>query len=122
MQNPSAPVVETRQGALSGLTDENVHLWCGIPYAAPPVGEWRWRSPRPPERWDGLREATAFSASSWQSSEYCQELGGGDPGQFGAQTASSMAGGDQNEGLAEVQGALEAILSPFFGQNGDGGG
>ena len=47
---------------------------------------------------------------------------GGDPGQFGAQTASSMACGDQNEGLAEVQGALEAILSPFFGQNGDGGG
>ncbi len=82
MQNPSAPVVETRQGALSGLTDENVHVWCGIPYAAPPVGEWRWRSPRPPERWDGLREATAFSPSSWQSSEYCQELGGGDPGQF----------------------------------------
>ncbi len=82
MQNPSAPVVETRQGALSGLTDENVHVWCGIPYAAPPVGEWRWRSPRHPEPWDGVREATAFSASSWQSSEYCQELGGGDPGQF----------------------------------------
>lgn len=33
MQNPSAPVVETRQGALTGLTDENVHRWCGIPYA-----------------------------------------------------------------------------------------
>jgi len=82
MQNPSAPVIETRQGALSGLTDENVHLWCGIPYAAPPVGNWRWRSPRPPERWEGLRLATAFSPSSWQNSEYCQALGGGDPGRF----------------------------------------
>ena len=46
---------------------------------------------------------------------------GGDPGQFGAQTAARVAGRDQNEGLAEVQGALEAILGPFFGQNGDGG-
>jgi len=82
MQNPSAPVVETRQGALIGFTDDNVHVWCGIPYASPPVGAWRWRSPRPPEGWEGVRQATAFSPSSWQSSEYCQELGGGDPGQF----------------------------------------
>ncbi len=38
--------------------------------------------PASPARWDGVRPATAFSASSWQSSESCQELGGGDPGQF----------------------------------------
>lgn len=82
MQNPSAPVVETRQGALAGFTDEDVHVWSGIPYAAPPVGAWRWRSPQPPAAWEGLRSATTFSASSWQNSEYCQELGGGDPGQF----------------------------------------
>ena len=82
MENPSAPVVETRQGALIGFTEGDTHVWCGIPYAAPPVGPWRWRSPRPPARWDGVRPATAFSASSWQSSESCQELGGGDPGQF----------------------------------------
>lgn len=82
MENPSAPVIETRQGALIGFTEGDTHVWCGIPYAAPPVGQWRWRSPRPPARWDGVRPATAFSASSWQSSESCQELGGGDPGQF----------------------------------------
>ena len=82
MQNPSAPVVETRQGVLTGFTDNDVHVWCGIPYAAPPVGEWRWRSPCPPVPWEGIRQATAFSPSSWQSSEFCQELGGGDPGPF----------------------------------------
>lgn len=82
MENPSAPVVETRRGALIGFTEGDTHVWCGIPYAAPPVGPWRWRSPRPPARWDGVRPATAFSASSWQSSESCRELGGGDPGQF----------------------------------------
>ena len=36
MQNPSAPVVETRQGALTGFTDVDVHVWYGIPYAARP--------------------------------------------------------------------------------------
>ncbi|MGC0108148.1 carboxylesterase family protein, partial [Enterobacter hormaechei] len=55
MENPSAPVVETRQGALIGFTEGDTHVWCGIPYAAPPVGQWRWRSPRPPARWDGVR-------------------------------------------------------------------
>jgi len=82
MENSSFPVVETCQGRLVGLTDENVHVWCGIPYAAPPVGELRWRSPQPPAAWHGIRQANAFSASSWQNSEYCRELGGGDPGQF----------------------------------------
>jgi para-nitrobenzyl esterase len=38
------------------------HVWLGIPYAAPPVGERRWRAPAPPERWSGVREALAFGA------------------------------------------------------------
>lgn len=79
MENPSAPVVETRQGALIGFTEGDTHVWCGIPYAAPPVGPWRWRSPRPPARWDGVRPATAFSASSWQSSESCQSWAAATP-------------------------------------------
>lgn len=82
MENSSTPVVNTRQGALIGFIDDDVHVWCGIPYAAPPVGPLRWRSPQPPPCWDDVREATTFSASSWQSSEYCQALGGGDPGRF----------------------------------------
>lgn len=82
MENPSTPVVVTRQGALLGATDDDVHVWCGIPYAAPPVGALRWRSPQPVEPWTDVRPALAYSASSWQNSEYCQELGGGDPGRF----------------------------------------
>ena len=99
MQNPSAPVVETRQGALIGSTEGDTHVWCGIPYAAPPVGPWRWRSPRPPARWDGVRPATAFSASSWQSSESCQELGGGG---HAAAAGATVPGG--------IAGAKRAIL------------
>ncbi|KAB8128786.1 carboxylesterase family protein, partial [Raoultella ornithinolytica] len=53
MQNPSTPLVKTRQGTLSGITEQGIHLWRGIPFAAPPVGELRWRAPQPPARWQG---------------------------------------------------------------------
>jgi len=82
MENPAIPVVTTRQGALSGATEDDVHVWYGIPYAAPPTGSLRWRSPQPVAGWTGVRPAVEVSASSWQSSEYCQQLGGGDPGRF----------------------------------------
>ncbi|MFU0873653.1 carboxylesterase/lipase family protein [Kluyvera sichuanensis] len=81
MQN-SATRVETRQGTLTGVVDEDVYRWSGIPYAAPPVGPLRWRAPQPVSPWQGVRQADTFSAASWQSAEYCQELGGGDPGRF----------------------------------------
>ena len=45
MQNPSTPLVKTRQGTLSGTAEKNMHIWRGIPYAAPPVGDLRWRAP-----------------------------------------------------------------------------
>jgi para-nitrobenzyl esterase len=38
------------------------HVWRGIPYAAPPVGELRWRAPRAAKPWSGTREALAFGA------------------------------------------------------------
>ncbi|ENY5348836.1 carboxylesterase/lipase family protein [Klebsiella sp. CN_Kp088] len=82
MQNSSTPLVKTRQGTLSGTREQGIHIWRGIPYAQPPVGELRWRSPQPPERWQGVRQADTFSAASWQDIEYCRELGGGDPGRF----------------------------------------
>lgn len=74
--------VDTRQGTLTGVVEGDTHLWCGIPYAAPPVGPLRWRAPQPVTSWLGVRQANTFSAASWQSAEYCQELGGGDPGRF----------------------------------------
>jgi len=36
------------------------HVWLGIPYAEPPVGERRWRAPAPPAAWSGTREALGF--------------------------------------------------------------
>ncbi|MGL4724363.1 MAG: carboxylesterase/lipase family protein [Scandinavium sp.] len=82
MQTPVLPLVQTRQGDLLGLVEDDIHLWRGIPFATPPVGSLRWRSPQPVLPWQGVREAHQFSPSSWQDINYCRELGGGDPGAF----------------------------------------
>lgn len=82
MHNPATPLVATRQGPLLGSVDEDVHVWRGIPFAAPPIGPLRWRAPQPVKPWQAVREAQQFAAASWQSSAQCIELGGGDPGSF----------------------------------------
>ncbi|MGB3480582.1 MAG: carboxylesterase family protein, partial [Mycobacterium sp.] len=50
--------VHTGAGAVRGLVAPDHVLFQGIPYAAPPVGELRWRPPAPVQAWDGLRDAT----------------------------------------------------------------
>ena len=39
---------------------KDVHAFKGIPYAAPPVGELRWKSPQPTSKWDGVRDCVKF--------------------------------------------------------------
>jgi para-nitrobenzyl esterase len=53
-----APIVRTGAGAVRGQEFGSTRVFQGIPYAAPPVGELRWRTPRPPARWSGVRDAT----------------------------------------------------------------
>ncbi len=49
-------MVQTRYGQVYGYPDgEGVYAWYSIPYAKPPVGELRWRAPRDPEPWTGVR-------------------------------------------------------------------
>src|SRR4051812_47346807 len=65
---PSAMIpdqVRIETGALSGVvgaTQPAVRVFKGIPYAAPPLGENRWRAPQPVAKWDGVRKADAFGA------------------------------------------------------------
>lgn len=58
----------TKQGVLEGIEKDGVKAFLGVPYAAPPVGERRWRIPDPPGSWFGIRQAKSYSASSFQPS------------------------------------------------------
>ena len=52
-------VVVTADGALRGTEADGLRTFKGIPYAAAPVGDLRFRSPQPAAEWDGVRDATA---------------------------------------------------------------
>ncbi len=61
-------LVKTEQGKVHGKTINNgkVRAFLGLPYAAPPVDNLRWRPPVPPARWRGTREATRYGARCMQ--------------------------------------------------------
>lgn len=60
------PVVIAPAGALEGVVDGEALAFKGLPYAAPPVGEGRWRAPAPAARWTGLRDASQFGPACVQ--------------------------------------------------------
>ena len=59
-------VVRTDAGYISGTVlgdpDKPLYVFRGIPYAAPPVGDLRWKPPQPLTPWPGIRECTVFAA------------------------------------------------------------
>ena len=61
------PIANTRYGQLQGEEEDGLSVFRGVPFAAPPVGELRFRAPRPPEAWDGVRDATEFASISMQT-------------------------------------------------------
>jgi len=74
-------VAKTENGMVRGLpgNDPRVTSFKGIPFAAPPVGENRWRAPQPAADWEGIRDAYAFAPISVQDTPglgtdiYCRE-------------------------------------------------
>ena len=62
----SEPVVNVDDGSLRGVTEGAVQSWKGIPFAAPPVGELRWRAPQPAAKWDGVRDADQYGSDCMQ--------------------------------------------------------
>jgi len=53
-------IVMTRQGEVQGRLSNSVHMFMGIPFAAPPFGPRRFLAPQPVEPWRGVRDASAF--------------------------------------------------------------
>ena len=79
----ASPLVATDKGAVRGVVTGDVREFLGIPYAAPPVGDLRWRPPQPHARWFAPRDATHFAFHCAQNaspfgqasvSEYCLYL------------------------------------------------
>ena len=60
------PVVRMEGGDVQGVVADGVESFKGIPFAAPPVGEWRWRPPQKALIWTGVRQATEFGADCMQ--------------------------------------------------------
>ena len=60
------PTARTESGVVAGVAADGVVSWKGIPYAAPPVGELRWRAPQPAAHWTGVRAATAYAHDCMQ--------------------------------------------------------
>jgi para-nitrobenzyl esterase len=55
--------VKIDSGLISGTVDGEVRVFRGIPFAAPPVGDLRWRPPQPVEPWQGVRDCKEFGFS-----------------------------------------------------------
>src|SRR5687767_12161266 len=63
-QQPGSVKVE--QGLLQGTLEEGLVVYKGIPFAEPPVGDLRWKAPRPARKWEGVRQAAQFASGPMQ--------------------------------------------------------
>src|SRR5689334_21949426 len=75
--------VRTSSGVVHGRNTGNVVEFLGVPFAAPPIGDLRWRAPQPAAHWEGVREATipsngcvrpAKNSDGYQGNEDCLYL------------------------------------------------
>ena len=62
----SGPTVDSPAGEVMGRTEGALHVFKGLPYAAPPVGPGRWAPPKPAPKWSGVRDAARFGPACYQ--------------------------------------------------------
>lgn len=58
--------VRVEEGMLQGKSEDGLAVFKGIPFAAPPVKELRWKAPQQATKWEGIKQATAFAPSPYQ--------------------------------------------------------
>lgn len=58
--------VKIDDGLLEGTFEEGLMVYRGIPFAAPPVGDLRWRAPQPPAKWEGVKQTIKFAPAPIQ--------------------------------------------------------
>lgn len=59
----SATIVQTANGKVKGMESEGARVFRGLPYAAAPVGNLRWKAPTDPQSWSSVRSATEFAST-----------------------------------------------------------
>ena len=57
-----SPTIQTAEGPVSGTVTDTISTFLGIPYAAAPVGDLRWRPPQPRTPWKEPLDATKFAS------------------------------------------------------------
>lgn len=60
------PQVTVANGTLEGIYDSGLREFKGVPFAAPPVGDLRWKAPQPVKNWSGVRQAKQFGPRAMQ--------------------------------------------------------
>lgn len=65
-EDANQTVVSVKPGVLRGKVEGGVIAWKGVPFAAPPVGELRWRRPQPVAQWDSVRDAGEYGPDCMQ--------------------------------------------------------
>ncbi len=67
--------VRTQAGLVQGMTEDGITVYKGIPFAAPPVGDLRWRAPAAPAAWTGVHSADKFAPACVQVPVVQADLG-----------------------------------------------
>ncbi|MGH8499420.1 MAG: carboxylesterase/lipase family protein, partial [Methylococcales bacterium] len=72
--------VRINTGILEGQQEKSLSIFKGIPFAAAPIGKWRWREPQPVAEWKNIRNAKQFGSSCIQAPGLSELSDAGDPG------------------------------------------
>ena len=67
--------VRTQSGLVQGTSENGVAVYLGVPFAAPPSGDLRWRAPQPVAAWTGVRNADRFAPACMQNPVVNRTLG-----------------------------------------------
>ena len=58
--------VKVQEGRIQGTLENGLTVYKGIPFAAPPVGIFRWKAPQPAAKWEGVKQTTKFAPAAFQ--------------------------------------------------------
>jgi para-nitrobenzyl esterase len=67
--------VKVKDGQLKGVVADGVASFKGIPFAAPPISDLRWKSPQPAKAWTGIRNADRYASGCMQDSSMVKMVG-----------------------------------------------